>query len=139
MSKFCGQSQKNKFDKTWTEIDRSVEFFCQPYVPDYGKSGEIIFHNLVKKMWLMLDKFILMQCRNYKTIWLIMTNKDTISMSDGHSFPIDHLLSIIKTLLTTYVNGKYLRLRNQTRPMKKVFSWLMDGINRNILRIPSWS
>ena len=87
----------------------------------------------------MLDKFILMQCRNYKTIWLIMTDKDTISMSDGHSFPIDHLLSIIKTLLTTYVNGKYLRLRNQTRPMKKVFSWLMDGINRNILRIPSWS
>ena len=48
----------------------------------------------------MLDKFILMQCRNYKTIWLIMTDKDTILMSDGYSFPIDHLLSI-KTLLTT--------------------------------------
>ena len=49
----------------------------------------------------MLDKFILMQCKNCKIMWLIMTDKDTISMSDGHSFSTDHLLSIIKILSTT--------------------------------------
>ena len=49
----------------------------------------------------MLDKFILMQCRNFKIIWLMMTDKDTISMSDGHSFSIDTLLSIIKMLSNT--------------------------------------
>ena len=49
----------------------------------------------------MLDKFILMQCRNCKIIWLIMTDKDTISMSDDHSFSNYHLLSIIKILSTT--------------------------------------
>ena len=48
----------------------------------------------------MLDKFILMQCRNCKIIWLIMTDKDTFSMSDGHSFLADILLSIIKILST---------------------------------------
>ena len=34
----------------------------------------------------MLDKFVLMQCRNRKIMWLIMTDKDAISMSDDHSF-----------------------------------------------------
>ena len=33
-------------------------------------------------------------------LWLIMTDKDTISMSDGHSFSADPLL-IIKILSTT--------------------------------------
>ena len=48
----------------------------------------------------MPDKFILMQCRNGKIMWLIMADKDTISMSDGHSFSTDPLLSIIKILST---------------------------------------
>ena len=48
----------------------------------------------------MLDKFILMQCRNCKILWLIMTDKDTISMPDGHSFSTDPLLRI-KILPTT--------------------------------------
>ena len=30
-----------------------------------------------------------MQCQNYKTMWLIMTDKDTISMFYGHSFSAD--------------------------------------------------
>ena len=34
----------------------------------------------------MLDKFVLMQCRNREIMWLIMKDKDTISMSDDHSF-----------------------------------------------------
>ena len=42
-----------------------------------------------------------MQCKNYKIMRLIMTDKDTISMSDGHSFSTDLLLSIIKILSTT--------------------------------------
>ena len=42
----------------------------------------------------MLDKLKLMQCRNSRILWLIMTDKDTISMSDGHSFLTDPLLSI---------------------------------------------
>ena len=49
----------------------------------------------------MLDKFILMQCRNCKIVWLIVTDKHTISMSDCHSFSTDPFLSIIKILLTT--------------------------------------
>ena len=49
----------------------------------------------------MLDKLKLMQCRNCKIVWLIMTDKDTISMSDGYSFSTDPLLSIIKILPTT--------------------------------------
>ena len=44
----------------------------------------------------MFDKLILMQWINCKIIWLIMTDKDTISMFDGHSFPTDPLLTIIK-------------------------------------------
>ena len=48
----------------------------------------------------MLDKFILMQCKNCKIMQLIMTDKDTSSMSDGHSFSNDPLLSIIKILST---------------------------------------
>ena len=32
-----------------------------------------------------------MQCRTCKFMWLIMTDKDTISMSDGHSFSVDPL------------------------------------------------
>ena len=43
----------------------------------------------------MLDKFILMQCKNSKIMWLIMTAKATISMPDGHSFSADPLLSMI--------------------------------------------
>ena len=44
---------------------------------------------------------------------------DTISMSDGHSFSTDPLLSIIKILSTTngQLNGKYMRLPNQTKPI----------------------
>ena len=49
----------------------------------------------------MLDKLILMQSRNCKIMWLIMTDKDTTSMSDGHSFSTDPFLSIIKVLSTT--------------------------------------
>ena len=49
----------------------------------------------------MLDKFIPMQCKNCKIMWLIMTDKDTISVFDGHSFSTDTLVSIIKTLSTT--------------------------------------
>ena len=41
----------------------------------------------------MLDTFILMH-------WLIMTNKDTTSVSDGHSFSTDSLLSIVKISTT---------------------------------------
>ena len=48
----------------------------------------------------MLDKFIIMQCRNGIIMWLIMTDKDTISMSQGHSFSTDPLLSVIKMLST---------------------------------------
>ena len=47
----------------------------------------------------MLDKFILMQCRNCRIVWSIMTDKDTISMSDGHDFINDPLLSIIKYII----------------------------------------
>ena len=36
----------------------------------------------------MPDKFILMQCRNCKTMWLIMTDKYTILMSDGHTLQL---------------------------------------------------
>ena len=60
----------------------------------------------------MLDKFILMLCRNYKIMWLIMTDNDTTSMSHGHSFSSDPLLSIVKALPTTYVNRKYMRPPN---------------------------
>ena len=49
----------------------------------------------------MPDKFILTQCRNCKNMWLIMTDKDTISLSDGHSFLTDPLLSITNILSTT--------------------------------------
>ena len=45
---------------------------------------------------LLLDKFILMQCRNCSFMWLIVTDKDTISMLDGFSFSTDPLLSTIK-------------------------------------------
>ena len=60
-------------------------------------------------------------------------------MSDGHSFSTDILLSNIKILSTTQVNGKYRRLSNQTRPTGNNFKWLTDDINRNVLRIPYWS
>ena len=49
----------------------------------------------------MFDKLILMQLSNCKMIWLIMTDKDTILMSDDHSFSTDPLLSIIKIVSTT--------------------------------------
>ena len=41
-----------------------------------------------------------MQCRFCKVMWLIIADKDTISMSDGHSASVDPLLSIIKILST---------------------------------------
>ena len=49
----------------------------------------------------MFDKLILMQLSNCKMIWLITTDKDTILMSDDHSFSTDPLLSIIKIVSTT--------------------------------------
>ena len=51
-----------------------------------------------------------------------MTDKDTISMSDGHNFSSDPLLSIIKILSTSWVNRKYMRLLNQTRLIGNHFS-----------------
>ena len=74
----------------------------------------------------MLGKFKLMPCRYFKIMWLIMTDEDTISVSDGHSFLTDPLLSIIKILSITGVNGKYMRLPNQTRPNIKN----LHGFNR---------
>ena len=50
--------------------------------------------------YFMLDKFVLMQCRNCKIEWLIMSDKDTVSMSNGHSFSTDLLLSITNILST---------------------------------------
>ena len=50
----------------------------------------------------MLDKLTLMQCRNCKIIWLMMTdNKDTISMFDSHSFSNDPLRSVILIIYST--------------------------------------
>ena len=72
-------------------------------------------------------------------MWLIITDKNTISMSDGHSFSTDPLLNIIKILLSASVSGKYMRLPNQTRLIRNNFLWLIYGINRNILRIQCWS
>ena len=79
-----------------------------------------------------------MQCRNCEIMWLIMSDKGTISMSDGHSFSTDPLLSTIKILSSASVNGKYMRLPNQTRLTGNNFSWLIDGISRNIVRIQCW-
>ena len=42
-----------------------------------------------------------MQCRNCKSMRLVMTYKDTLSMSNGHSFSTDPLFSAIKILSTT--------------------------------------
>ena len=65
--------------------------------------GNSIFKYLLKHNYnyFILEKFILMQCRNCKIMWLIMTDQDTISTSDGHIFLTDPLLSIIKILSTT--------------------------------------
>ena len=49
----------------------------------------------------MIDKFIKMPCRNCKINLLIVTGRDTISVSDGHRLLTDPLLSIIKILSTT--------------------------------------
>ena len=49
----------------------------------------------------MLDKLILMQCRNCKIIWLTMTDKDTTSMFDSHSFSNDPLWSVILIIYST--------------------------------------
>ena len=49
----------------------------------------------------MIDKFIKMSCRNCKINLLIVTDRDTISMSDGHSLLTDPSLSSIKILSTT--------------------------------------
>ena len=51
--------------------------------------------------YFMQDKFIPMQYRNRKIMWLIMTGKDTMSIPNGYSFSTDTLLSIIKILSTT--------------------------------------
>ena len=72
-------------------------------------------------------------------MWLIMTDKNAISMSDGHSFSTDPLLNIIKILLSASVSEKYMRLPNQTSLIRNNFLWLIYGINRNILRIQCWS
>ena len=64
-----------------------------------------------------------MQCRNCKIMWLIIAEKDTISMSDDHGFSNDPLLSIIKMLSTAKVDGEYMRLPNQTRPIGKNFHY----------------
>ena len=50
---------------------------------------------------IIIDKFIKMSCRNCKINLLIVTDRDTISMSDGHSLLTDPSLSIIKILSTT--------------------------------------
>ena len=42
-----------------------------------------------------------MQCRNFNIMQWIVTDKDSISMFDGHSFPTDPFLSIIKILSAT--------------------------------------
>ena len=47
--------------------------------------------------------------------WLIMADKDTISVSDGHSFSTDPLLSI-----------NYLTITNQTRLSGSTFSRLTE-------------
>ena len=80
-----------------------------------------------------------MVCRNCKIMQLIMTGKDTISMSDNCCFSTDPSLSIIKILSTTSVNRKFMRRPSQITPIGKKYSWLTDGINRNILRILYWS
>ena len=49
----------------------------------------------------MLEDFILMQCRNCKIMWLIMSDKDNIVTCGGHCFTTNHLLTIIKILSTT--------------------------------------
>ena len=48
--------------------------------------------------YCLLEKLILMQRRSCR---LIMTDKDTISVSDGHSFSTDSMLTIIKILPTS--------------------------------------
>ena len=66
--------------------------------------GNNIFKYLLKHdyNYFILEEFILMQCRNCKIMWLIMTDQDTISTSDGHIFLTDPLLSIIKILSTFF-------------------------------------
>ena len=49
----------------------------------------------------MPDKFLTMQCRNCKIMWLIMADKDTIPVPDGHSSSTDPLLNVIKIFSTT--------------------------------------
>ena len=51
--------------------------------------------------YCLLEKLILMQRRSCKVMWLIMTDKDTISVSDGHKFSTDSMLTIIKILPTS--------------------------------------
>ena len=49
----------------------------------------------------MLDKFMLIQCRNCKIMGSSMTGKDTISVSHDHSFSTDPLFNIIEILPAT--------------------------------------
>ena len=50
--------------------------------------------------YFLLHKFILMQHRYCMIMWLIITDNDAISMSDGHSFSTDPLSSVNKILPT---------------------------------------
>ena len=49
----------------------------------------------------MLDKFILIQCRNCKIMWLIMRDKDTVSIYDGYSLSTGFLLRYNQLLKRT--------------------------------------
>ena len=62
-------------------------------------------------------------------MWLIMTDQDTISVSDGQSFWTYLLLSIMNV-------WDFLTKPDQ---LEKNYSWLIDGININILKVPYWS
>ena len=47
---------------------------------------------------------MLIQSRNYKIMWLILTDQDVISTTDGHSFSIDPLLSITYQDIIIYLS-----------------------------------
>ena len=56
---------------------------CHTFVHGFGDHIHIpIKHDY---NYFMLDKFILRQCRNCKIMWLTMTDKGTISLSNGQS------------------------------------------------------
>ena len=55
--------------------------------------------------YFLQAKFILIQCRNWKTMWLIISDTDTVLMSDDNSFSTEPLLSIIKILSSASEKG----------------------------------